>query len=219
MPPTLPPGRRGLAGALPRLALGAVSERGLDREAGDGAGLGARAAGLAQVDAGCCVRVLRVRRFCVGYGIPSPTQTRSASTREGSIVAAVCRGKSQDRIRAQKVEDPPPARAYAEPWPEDAETKNHASPTGPSQTPRPEATPRGRCRSGPSRRPDPAKAEAAHQQGHDPRRQRTSSARQNLSPSAAGARTRRGSPSTPRATRATPTPCGWRRRSRARGWC
>ncbi len=187
------------AAALPRPSLGVASDR---------ASTGRLAAALVWgrgvwlalgVDEGFCVRALRVQRFCVCYGIPSPTQKRSASTRECSIVAVVCRGESHDssfswtgpregrilpRSRPSAVDLPPDAgsegggstartrlrRTLAqerrqegscvarEPRP-DHETRNH---------------PQTRRRSRPSRKPDPVKAEAAHQQGHDPCRQRTS---------------------------------------------
>ncbi|ALX03199.1 hypothetical protein AERYTH_00030 [Aeromicrobium erythreum] len=100
-----------------------------------------------------------------------------------------------NRRSALAVADPPIGRANAESWPENAETKKRASPTGLKPDPETRNRGRARCRSRPSRRPPPAPAEAAHQQvttpcgsapprsrppaaarqqGHDPRRQRTS---------------------------------------------
>ena len=69
--------RRGscLAGALARLSLGVVSERGLDRAAGREL---VRALGLWPAwDARICVRALGLQGCCVGYGIPPRTQKRS----------------------------------------------------------------------------------------------------------------------------------------------
>ena len=62
----------------------------------------------------------------------------------------------------------PRGRTHEEPWPQDAEKKNRASPTSPSQTPRPRAAPRSAAGRGPFRRPTPAKAEAAQRRAQTP---------------------------------------------------
>jgi hypothetical protein len=162
------------AGALPRLVLCLASERAWTGRLAAALvwGLGLRVS--LRMNAGFGVRVLRVQRFCVSYGIPSPTQKRSASTRERSIVAAVCRGESHDSSfswtgpREGRILPPlsPPSvdlqpqkrscgcrstdrthqrRTVAQ----NAATKNPASPAGPDQTPRPHATPRPAAGRGP----------------------------------------------------------------------
>ncbi|MDR6120007.1 hypothetical protein QE370_003191 [Aeromicrobium sp. SORGH_AS981] len=153
--------------------------KGLDRAAGDGAGLGSRAVAWARSGP----KILRPRRdplvnaeaLELGYA-NAETYTPAARYRW------IC-----SRRTVPAVADPPIGRANAERWIKNAETKNRASPRGRSQTPRPQAAHRPVAGRGPFRRPPPAKAEAAHQQPQvscgdapatrEPRRHRTSGTR------------------------------------------
>ncbi len=169
-------------------------QKGLDRAAGDGAGLGSRAAARARSGR----KVLRWLRdpvenaeaFRLGRAneeswvasalggrtilpLRGPFHANAASLGRSALYRWICNRRS-----ASAVAGPPIGRANAERWVKNAETKNLASRASSDQTPRPETGPRPAAGRGPlggrpsvSRGSAPARPgppAAAHQRARTP---------------------------------------------------
>ena len=184
---------------------GVVSERGLDRAVGGGAGLGSRAAGLARAGRrmlrSCAESptILRFLRDPVANAAAFSVDARMQHRGRGLPREVARCSLPVDRSTRKKNPSPPaPASGGSTTGYRLIRCRIHR-PHAPTQNlglktqrrrilrqgraqPAPETRshPQARCRSRPSRRPPPAPAEAAQQRRHDHQGQRTSRTRPHL---------------------------------------